>query len=105
MLKGISLTVNNLRNRVVALCGSSGCGKSTIISLIERFYDPQSGGIYFNGQDIRELEPQWYKQQVAIVQQEPVLFSGTIRENICYGCEFDGVPDFEVENQMDEACR
>jgi len=89
VLKGISIEVNNIKNRVVALCGTSGCGKSSIISLIERFYDPQSGGIFFNGKDIRTLEPRWYHNQIAIVQQEPVLFSGTIRENICYGLEID----------------
>jgi len=54
------LTVDNDKNRVVALCGTSGCGKSSIISLIERFYDPEEGGIFFNGRNIRELDPKWY---------------------------------------------
>ena len=62
VLKGVSLTVENNKNRVVALCGTSGCGKSTIISMIERFYDPTSGQILFNGRDIRELDPRWYHQ-------------------------------------------
>jgi len=44
----------------VALVGTSGCGKSSIISMIERFYDPVEGGIFFNGRNIRELEPRWY---------------------------------------------
>jgi len=60
VLKGVSLTVDNDKNRVVALCGTSGCGKSSIISLIERFYDPEEGGIFFNGRNIRELDPKWY---------------------------------------------
>mmetsp|Transcript_8089 Transcript_8089/g.9656 ORF Transcript_8089/g.9656 Transcript_8089/m.9656 type:complete len:161 (+) Transcript_8089:1008-1490(+) len=60
VLKGLSLSVNHFKNRVVALCGSSGCGKSSIISLIERFYDPESGGVYFNGKNIKDLEPKWY---------------------------------------------
>ena len=52
--------MDNEKNRIVALCGTSGCGKSTIISMIERFYDPDSGTILFNGRDIKELEPRWY---------------------------------------------
>ncbi len=60
VLKGVSITVDNEKNRVIALVGTSGCGKSSIISMIERFYDPVDGGIFFNGTDIRELEPRWY---------------------------------------------
>jgi ABC-type multidrug transport system fused ATPase/permease subunit len=85
VLKGVSLKIDNAKNRVVALCGTSGCGKSSIISLIERFYDPLEGQVLFNGKDIRTLDQRWYHEQVAIVQQEPVLFSGTIQENILFG--------------------
>lgn len=81
------------KNRVVALCGTSGCGKSSIISLIERFYDPEQGEILFNGRNIKDLCPKWYHNQIAIVQQEPVLFSGTIRENITYGLDIEGKND------------
>jgi len=59
VLKGVSLSVDNETNRVVALCGTSGCGKSSIISLIERFYDPVEGEILFNGRNIKELDPKW----------------------------------------------
>ena len=59
--------VENNKNRVVALCGTSGCGKSTIISMIERFYDPNSGVVLFNGKNIKELDPRWYHKQIAIV--------------------------------------
>ena len=77
----------------------TGCGKSSIISIIERFYDPHSGQVHFDGIDIKTLNPRWYHQQIAIVSQEPVLFSGTIRENIVYGLE-------NVTDQMlDEACQ
>jgi ABC-type multidrug transport system fused ATPase/permease subunit len=55
------------KNKVVALVGASGCGKSSIISMIERFYDPTSGSIKYMGHDIRELNPRWYHQQIAIV--------------------------------------
>jgi ABC-type multidrug transport system fused ATPase/permease subunit len=67
VLKGVSFTVDNKKNRVVALCGTSGCGKSTIISMIERFYDPEEGEVLFNGTNIKDLEPRWYHEQVAIV--------------------------------------
>lgn len=68
VLKGVSLSVDNTKNRVVALCGTSGCGKSSIISLIERFYDPSEGEILFNGHNIKELDPKWYHNQIGIVQ-------------------------------------
>ena len=105
VLKGLSIEVNNYKNRVVALCGQSGCGKSSIISLIERFYDPDSGGVFFNGKNIKDLEPRWYHNQIAIVQQEPVLFSGSIQENICYGIDFEGQSSAQIEALMDDACR
>lgn len=67
ILKGVSFTVDNKKNKVVALCGTSGCGKSSIIGLIERFYDPIEGQVLFNGVDIRTLEPRWYHEQISIV--------------------------------------
>jgi len=79
VLKGVNIEVNSDKKRVVALVGKSGCGKSSIISMMERFYDPTAGVIKFNGVDVKTLEPHWYHQQIAIVQQEPVLFSGTIK--------------------------
>ena len=60
VLKGISFEVDNEDKRVVALCGTSGCGKSSIISLIQRFYDPEEGEVLFNGRNIKELDPKWY---------------------------------------------
>ena len=101
----MSFEVENRKNRVVALCGTSGCGKSSIISLIERFYDPEEGEILFNGRNLKDLDPKWYHNQIAIVQQEPVLFSGTIRENIIYGLDLDDKNDDEIEALMDDACR
>ena len=78
VLKGVSIEVDNKNKRVVALVGQSGCGKSSIISMIERFYDAQKGAVMFNGTNIKDLEPRWYHEQISLVQQEPVLFSGTI---------------------------
>ena len=64
--------------------GPSGAGKSTIFSLLERFYFPQRGCITFDGYDLRDLDPIWLRQQISIVSQEPVLFGGSIFENIAY---------------------
>lgn len=58
-----------------------------MISLIERFYDPVGGEVLFSGVNIKELDPRWYKNQIALVAQEPILFAGTIRDNICYGLD------------------
>ena len=60
VLKGVSFSVDTEKNRVVALCGTSGCGKSSIISLIERFYDAEEGEILFNGTPVKDLDPKWY---------------------------------------------
>jgi len=69
----------------VALCGASGSGKSTAIQLIERFYDPDGGSVLLDGVNLRELNVTWLRQQIGLVSQEPVLFSGTIAENIGMG--------------------
>ena len=105
ILKGVSFSVDNRSNRVVALCGTSGCGKSSIISLLERFYDPTEGEVLFNGRNIKELDPKWYHSQIAIVQQEPVLFSGSIRDNITYGVDLEGKSEDEVIAMCDEVTK
>lgn len=71
--------------KIVALVGGSGSGKSTVISLIERFYEPLSGQILLDGNDIKHLELKWLRQQIGLVNQEPALFATSIRENILYG--------------------
>ncbi|KAF9689644.1 hypothetical protein SADUNF_Sadunf01G0113700 [Salix dunnii] len=71
--------------KIVALVGVSGSGKSTVISLIERFYEPLSGQILLDGNDIRDLDRKWLRQQIGLVNQEPSLFAASIRENILYG--------------------
>jgi ATP-binding cassette, subfamily B (MDR/TAP), member 1 len=60
VLKGVSINVDSSKKRVIALCGQSGCGKSSIIALMERFYDPEAGSIKFCGVDIKDLDPRWY---------------------------------------------
>ncbi|TQE02377.1 hypothetical protein C1H46_012016 [Malus baccata] len=67
------------------LVGTSGCGKSTVIGLIQRFYDVERGSVKVDGVDIRDLDIQWYRRHTALVSQEPVIYSGTIRDNIVFG--------------------
>ncbi|XP_014219848.1 ATP-binding cassette sub-family B member 10, mitochondrial [Copidosoma floridanum] len=73
------------RNSMTAVVGPSGSGKSTVACLLLRLYDPVGGSVLLDGHDLRELEPRWAKRQFGFVAQEPVLFNGTIRENITYG--------------------
>lgn len=65
--------------------GESGSGKSTVISMIERFYDPDSGKILLDNVEIQTLKLSWLRQQMGLVSQEPILFNETIRSNIAYG--------------------
>ncbi|PQQ10641.1 putative ABC transporter B family member 8 [Prunus yedoensis var. nudiflora] len=69
----------------IGLVGKSGCGKSTVVGLIQRFYDAERGSVKVDGVDIRELDVQWYRRHTALVSQEPVIYSGTIRDNIMFG--------------------
>jgi len=71
----------------LALCGISGGGKSTVISLIELFYKPQLGQVLLDGIDINNFNLNWYRQQIALVSQEPILFATSIADNIRYGKE------------------
>lgn len=70
---------------VVALVGPSGAGKSTVASLLSRFYDPQQGRLVLDDVAYAELDPDWLREQVGVVAQEPILFATTVRENILYG--------------------
>lgn len=83
VLEGIDLKINH--GETVAFVGPSGAGKTTICSLIPRFYDVKSGGIYIDGMDIRDLAKKSLRSQIGIVQQDVFLFTGTLRENIAYG--------------------
>ncbi|XP_004502504.1 putative multidrug resistance protein isoform X1 [Cicer arietinum] len=85
ILKGLSLEIE--AGKTVALVGQSGSGKSTIIGLIERFYDPTKGSIFIDNCDIKELHLRSLRSHIALVSQEPTLFAGTIRDNIVYGKE------------------
>ena len=72
-------------NCVTALLGVSGCGKTTLVNLITRLYEPQNGKITINGKSITDYALNAYRNQFVVVSQQSMLFSGTIRENVCYG--------------------
>uniref|UniRef100_A0A8C6UZX2 ATP binding cassette subfamily B member 1 n=1 Tax=Neogobius melanostomus TaxID=47308 RepID=A0A8C6UZX2_9GOBI len=83
VLNNMSLSVKN--GQTIALVGSSGCGKSTTIQLLQRFYDPLEGSICVDDHDIRSLNIRYLREMIGVVSQEPVLFATTISENIRYG--------------------
>jgi ATP-binding cassette, subfamily B (MDR/TAP), member 1 len=85
VLDGFTLEIG--AGKTVALVGPSGSGKSTVIALIERFYDAQKGSVLIDGRDIRSYSLAHLRSHIALVSQEPTLFSGTIRDNIAYGEE------------------
>ena len=82
-LSNLSLKIE--RGSVVALVGHSGCGKSTIVSLLQRFYDPDEGTIRFGDMDLKMMSLKSHRAKLGVVSQDPVLFTGTIEENIRYG--------------------
>uniref|UniRef100_A0A671FV25 ATP binding cassette subfamily B member 1 n=1 Tax=Rhinolophus ferrumequinum TaxID=59479 RepID=A0A671FV25_RHIFE len=83
VLQRLSLEVK--KGQTLALVGSSGCGKSTVVQLLERFYDPSGGKVLLDGQEAKKLNIQWLRAQLGIVSQEPILFDCSIAENIAYG--------------------
>ncbi|KAJ9635107.1 hypothetical protein H2199_008593 [Coniosporium tulheliwenetii] len=83
-----------------ALVGASGCGKSTVISLLERFYDPTSGRITLSDEDISFMSPALYRQHLSLVPQEAPLYLGSVRQNIALGLDYD-----PSEEEVREACQ
>lgn len=83
VLRGVDLVVEP--GETVALIGETGAGKSTVVKMLARFYDPDRGSVTIDGFDLRELDPQKFRRQLGYVPQEAFLFPGTIRDNIAYG--------------------
>lgn len=83
VLKNFNLNIG--RGQTVALVGSSGCGKSTVVNLIQRMYDPDSGRVLLDGKNIKDLNTCWLRNNIGVVSQEPILFGMTIAENIKLG--------------------
>jgi ATP-binding cassette subfamily B (MDR/TAP) protein 1 len=103
-----SLTLLAPAGKTTALVGASGSGKSTIIGLIERWYDQTTGTIYLDGTDIRELNLTWLRTNIRLVQQEPVLFSGTVYENVAFGLfgtEKASLSESDQRALVEKACK
>ena len=83
VLKGIDL--KSEPGQIIALVGRTGAGKTTMASLLLRFYDPTEGAVLLDGHDLRDLKTAWVRKQVSVVLQDPILFSTTVAENIAYG--------------------
>ena len=102
------VTIDIPAGKTTALVGPSGSGKSTIVGLVERFYDPTGGRVLLDGRDISTLNVGWLRQQMALVSQEPVLFSATIYENIAHGLlgsRFEHESDESKRRRIFEAAR
>ncbi|KAF9887927.1 hypothetical protein FE257_009449 [Aspergillus nanangensis] len=95
--------ISNIQaGQFIAFVGASGCGKSTLISLLERYYDPTTGCILLGEQDIKTMSPRLYRAHLSLVQQEPVLYQGSVKENISLSFDADNPPS---EKAIHEACR
>ena len=94
VLRGLNLTVKP--GQYIALVGASGCGKSTTIALLERFYDPLAGGVYIDGKEISSLNLNDYRSHIALVSQEPTLYQGTIKDNILLGADRGVISDERI---------
>lgn len=99
IFSGFSLVVPS--GKTAALVGQSGSGKSTVISLLERFYDPEAGEVLIDGVNLKKFQLKWLRQQMGLVSQEPILFATTIKENISYGKE--NATDDEIKTAIELA--
>lgn len=94
ILNNINLSINE--GKTIALIGSSGCGKTTLVSLLLRFFEPTSGTITLNNKDISSMHMENWRKLIGIVFQEPYLFNRTIAENIAYGINDRSVQEQDV---------
>ncbi|KAE8148191.1 P-loop containing nucleoside triphosphate hydrolase protein [Aspergillus avenaceus] len=98
VINGLSLSIQP--GQYIGLVGASGCGKSTIIALLERFFDPEAGQVLVDGKEISKLNVKNYRGHLALVSQEPTLYQGTIRENITLGTN-----ENVSEEKITKACK
>ena len=89
----------------VAFVGAAGCGKSTSINLIKRFYNPTAGQILLNNRPIEDYDLHQLRRHIAVVSQDNILFSTTIRENIIYGLTEEEKVAPDIEDRIEDACR
>jgi ATP-binding cassette subfamily B (MDR/TAP) protein 1 len=105
VMKSLSLTFE--AGKTAALVGASGSGKSTIVSLVERFYDPTEGAIKLDGYNLKDLNLKWLRNQIGLVSQEPVLFATTIRNNVAHGLigtKYENASEEKKDVLIREAC-
>lgn len=102
-----NLSLNIPARKTTALVGASGCGKSTLVGLLERWYLPTSGKILLDGMDVAEYNTHWLRTQMRLVAQEPVLFKGTVYQNVCKGLvgEQRDLPEEKKMGLVREACK
>ncbi|RVD87317.1 uncharacterized protein DFL_001559 [Arthrobotrys flagrans] len=98
VLKGIDIQIKP--SQFIALVGASGCGKTTVISLLERYYDPTYGQITLGNHDIKSLSPKLYRRHLSLVQQEPTLYQGSVKENISLGLDYE-----PTREELEKACK
>ena len=106
VMEDVSLTIP--AGKTTALVGASGSGKSTIVGLVERFYDPVGGQVFLDSHDVQNLNLRWLRQQVSLVSQEPTLFATTIGNNIRHGLigtEHDDLPAEQTQGLVENAAR
>ena len=103
VLKDLAMTIQP--GQFAAFVGPSGCGKSTMVSLLERFYDPSSGTISVGDQTVSTFSPRIYRNQISLVQQEPTLFQGSVRDNIALGIDDIEHQTPATEDQIIDACK
>ncbi|KAF8089748.1 hypothetical protein N665_0498s0049 [Sinapis alba] len=103
IFRGFSLFISS--GTTVALVGQSGSGKSTVVSLIERFYDPQAGEVLIDGVNLKEFQLKWIRRKIGLVSQEPVLFTSSIKDNIAYGKEDATLEEIKAAAELANASK
>ncbi|KAJ0651003.1 putative ABC transporter, AAA+ ATPase domain, P-loop containing nucleoside triphosphate hydrolase [Helianthus annuus] len=103
IFSGFSLCISS--GTTAALVGQSGSGKSTVISLIERFYDPQQGEILIDNINLKEFQLKWIREKIGLVSQEPVLFTSSIKDNILYGKDDASMDEIRVAAELANAAK
>lgn len=103
IFRGFSLFIPS--GTTAALVGQSGSGKSTVVSLIERFYDPQAGQVLIDGVNLKEFQLKWIRSKIGLVSQEPVLFTGSIKDNIAYGKDGATAEEIRVAAELANASK
>ncbi|XP_024981326.1 ABC transporter B family member 21-like [Cynara cardunculus var. scolymus] len=103
IFSGFSLFISS--GTTAALVGESGSGKSTVISLIERFYDPQAGEVLIDNVNLKEFQLKWIREKIGLVSQEPVLFASSIKDNILYGKNGASMDEIRVAVELANAAK